>query len=91
MSQLHDYPWQKVSCDFTGPFPTGEYALVIIDEYSLYPIVEIVKSTSSVAVIPVFDKVFSMYGVLEVVKSDNGTPFQSAEFKKFSEFFGFQS
>ena len=31
MSQLPDYPWQKVSCDFTGPFPTGEYALVIID------------------------------------------------------------
>ena len=90
MSQLPDYPWQKVSCDFTGPFPTGEYALVIIDEYSRYPIVEIVKSTSSIAVIPVFDKVFSMYGVPEVVKSDNGTPFQSAEFKKFSEFLGFK-
>ena len=31
-----------------------------------------------------------MYGVPEVVKSDNGTPFQSAEFKKFSEFLGFK-
>ena len=90
MSELPDYCWQKVSADFAGPFPSGDYALVIIDEYSRYPVVEIVKSTSSRVVIPVFDKIFSMFGIPEVVKTDNGTPFQSHEFKEFSKLLGFR-
>ena len=77
MSDLPEAPWLDISADFYGPLPTGEYLLVIIDEYSRYPVVEIIRSTSANTVIPVFDKVFSMFGIPRVVKTDNGPPFNS--------------
>ena len=47
MSQLPPGAWQNLSMDFCGPLPTGEYLMVIMDEYSRYPNVEIVKSVSA--------------------------------------------
>ena len=38
--------------DFCGPMPTDEYKLVLIDEYSRHPTVEIIKSTSANKTIP---------------------------------------
>ena len=39
---------------------------MITDDYSRYPVVEPVRSTSSKHVIPVMDRVFTMFGVPEV-------------------------
>ena len=39
-------PWIAVAIDFAGPFPSAEYLLVVTDEYSRYPEVENVSSTS---------------------------------------------
>ena len=80
MSELPEGPWQHISMDFCGPLPTGEYLLVIVDEYSRYPVVEVVNSTSAKTVIPVVDKVFSMFGVPISVKTDNGPPFKGNDF-----------
>ena len=55
----------------------SEYAMAVIDEYSCYPVVEIVSSTSTNAIFPRLDSVFDMLGVPKVVKSDNGPPFNS--------------
>lgn len=54
---------------------SGDYLFVVVDEYSSYPEVEIVKSTSATTVIPTLDKIFSSFGILHVVKTDNGPPF----------------
>ncbi|KAK3092876.1 hypothetical protein FSP39_008235 [Pinctada imbricata] len=89
MSELPNGPWENIRIDFCGPLPSGEYLFVIVDEYSRYPIVEIVRSVSARATIPVLDKVISMFGILKIVKSDNGSPFQSHEFKLFAENMGF--
>lgn len=43
--------WSRVSADFCGPFPTGEYLLVVIDDHSRYPVVEVLRSTSARTVI----------------------------------------
>ena len=51
-------PWTEVSVDFCGPLPTGEYLLVVIDDYSRFPEVEIVNSTSAKTVIPKLDRIF---------------------------------
>ena len=40
-------PWEVVHTDFYGPLHTGEYLLVIIDIYSRFPEVEIVRSTKA--------------------------------------------
>ena len=47
MSELPRGPWLNLSVDFCGPLPTGEYLLFIVDKYSWYPVVEIVRSTSA--------------------------------------------
>ena len=56
--QMTDGPWQSLSADFGGPYPSGHYCLVVIDEYSRFPVVEIVKSTSAKSVISVFLIIF---------------------------------
>ena len=90
MSELPEGPWQHVSMDFCGPLPTGEYLLVIFDEYSRYPVVEVVNSTSAKTVLPVVDKVFSMFGVPVSVKTDNGPPFNGNDFANFAKYLGFR-
>ena len=89
MTDLPTGPWKQVSIDFKGPFPTGEYLLVIIDDYSRFPEVEIVNSTSARSVIPKLDSVFARQGIPEIVKSDNGPPFNGEEFEKFAAYLGF--
>ena len=66
----------------------GSYCLVVIDEYSRFPVIEQVKSTAARSVIPVLAKIFATHGIPEVLKTDNGPPFQSYEFRKFMEYCG---
>ncbi|CAB3977432.1 Transposon Ty3-I Gag-Pol poly [Paramuricea clavata] len=82
-------PWNEIAIDFDGPFPSGETLLVVIDEFSRFPEVEILHSTTANAVIPKLDGIFSRQGIPKVVKSDNGPPFNSAEFANFASFLGF--
>ena len=84
MTPLPDYPWQKVSVDFCGPFQSGHYILLVMDDYSRYLAIEILMSTSTRATIPRLDKIFAEYGIPEELKSDNGSPFQSQEFPDFA-------
>ena len=74
MSPCPEAEWTDLSADFYGPLPTGEYLLVLIDEYSRFPIVEIIHSTSSAAVIPALDKIFALLGTPHIVKTDNAPP-----------------
>ena len=88
MSELPRAPWTEVSVDF-AELPNGKYLLVVVDDYSRYPEVDVVSSTSAKSVIPKLDRMFSQFGVPETVKSDNGPPFNGAEFKQFAEYMGF--
>ena len=89
MSPLPAAPWKEVSVDF-AEIPNKEYLLLITDDYSRYPVVEIVKSTAATTTIPKLDKVFSEFGVPDVVRSDNGPPFNSKEFAAFADDLGFK-
>ena len=42
--------------DFLGPLPSGEELMVLVDEYSRFPIVEIIRSVSANTVIPVLGR-----------------------------------
>ncbi len=78
-----------MSTDLCGVFPTGELVLVVLNTYSHYPAMEIVKSTSAEAIVSAFERIFSIHGIPEEVKMDNGTLFQSKVFAKFLEEKGF--
>ena len=87
MSELPDGPWMNISMDFCGPIPSGEYLFVIVEEeYSRFPVVEIVNNLSAEKIIPVVDKVFSTFSYPVQVKTNNGTPFQSQQWSDFCEF-----
>ena len=88
MTPLPSGPWEEVSIDFCEV--AGHYVLVVVDDYSRFPEIEIVHSTSAKAVIPKLDRIFAAYGVPPVVKSDNGPPFNGGEFAQFAKYLGFK-
>ena len=90
MSPLPKSPWSELSIDFGGPYPSGESILVVIDDYSRYPEVEIMNTITTKATLPRLDAIFSRHGVPNVVKSDNGTTFTSQYFQNYASFMGFE-
>ena len=83
---------------FWGSQPSGEHLLVIIDEYSRYPEVELVRSTSAQAVIPHLDRVFSTHGyqrrwrrIPETVKADGGPPFNGHKYHQDMQWAGIRT
>ena len=90
MTELPEKKWHEVSVDHVGPFPDGKHVLVIIDDYSRFPIVEVVKSTSTQETIEQLDKYFSIFGIPSVLKTDNGPAFKSHEFAQFAQYLGFK-
>lgn len=88
MSVLPDNPFDEISIDFA--YVDGENLLLVIDDFSRFPFVEPVSSTSASAVIPKLDQLFATFGTPRVVKSDNGPPFNGDEFAKFARVLGFR-
>ena len=64
--------------------------MVVVDEFSRFPEVELLTSTSAKAVVPKLDAIFSRQGVPDILKSDNGPPFNGHEFKNFADYVGFK-
>ena len=82
-TELPDGPWQHLAADLLGPLPTGESILVLVDYYSRFFEVEIMKSTTSDKVIKALNKFFVTHGLPFSVKTDNGPQFVSESFKNF--------
>ena len=75
-------PWSVVYADFCGPFPTGETVLIVIDGYSRYVEVEIMKRTTTTAVVSRLKRIFARHGFPDELTSDNGPPFNAADFDR---------
>lgn len=75
-------PWSRVHVDFMGPF-MGKTFLVLVDAYSKWPVVKIMPSMTSKAVIDVLREIFADNGLPEIMVSDNGLAFTSTEFQEF--------
>ena len=88
MSPLPDGPWQEISIDFCGPFPTGEYLLVAVDDYSRFTEVEIMHSTSTQTVIPRLDAMIARHGIPVKARTDNGPPFNGELFDRWCRAIG---
>ena len=63
MTSLPSGPWKMLAMDFLEPIPSGDYLLVVFDECSRFPEVEIVKSTSVKSVFPRLDAIFARQGI----------------------------
>ncbi|CAC5394863.1 unnamed protein product [Mytilus coruscus] len=90
MSEIPNNVWENLSMDFCGPFPNGYYVMVVIDEYSRYPVTETLTKLTAKSEMPLLDKTFSIFGIPKVLKTDNGPPFNSQEFRNFADNMGFK-
>lgn len=82
-TEFPDQPWQDLAADLMGPLPSGEYVFVVVDYYSRYFEVEIMKSVTSTNVIESLEKIFCTHGLPKSLKTDNGPQFASEEFGSF--------
>lgn len=76
-------PWNTVSLDFFGPLKGHRYWFVLIDDYTHYPVVWEVSSTSASVVIKRLEELFSLFGIPAFLRSDGGPPFQSKDFQRY--------
>ena len=75
--------WSSVAVDLCCPFPTGETLLILVDYYSRFPIVEILKSKTSANIISKLFKIFSVPGLPEILTIENGGQFISNEIESY--------
>ena len=69
--------------DTLGPLPSGEYLLVIIDDYSRFPVVEVLQNLTCDIIIKKMHYVFCTYGLPEQMKTDNARYFIAQEMKTY--------
>ena len=69
--------------DLQGPYPTGDYLLVLIDYFNRYPIVVQLKTITTETIKRSLDKAFSIFGYPTRITTDNGPQFISDEFKTY--------
>lgn len=76
-------PFERVHIDFAGPLQDGSYFLIIVDAFSKWMEVEIMRSTTTTCTIERLRRYFSTYGIPLYLVSDNGPQFTSEEFSRF--------
>jgi transposase InsO family protein len=80
MTELPKRAWDTVNIDFCGPFPDRkDYLLVVIDQFSRFPEVEVISSVSFESVVPKLDDIFSRQGIPATVITDNDAPFNGKD------------
>ena len=63
-------PWSRRHLDFAGPF-LGHMFLIIIDAYSKWLEVRIMKSTTSSAIVTTLCSIFAPFGLPSIIVTDN--------------------
>lgn len=76
-------PWVDVAMDFLGPLPSHDYLLIVVDYYSRYKEIKIMRSITSLDTIKVLKEMFSRLGYPATLTCDNGNQFTSEVFQKY--------
>jgi hypothetical protein len=63
--------------------------MVVIDDYSRFPLLETMTSITAATIIKRLDTFFSIFGVPDYVRTDNGPAFRSKELADFAQHMGF--
>jgi len=75
-------PWQRIQVDFATH--QSNHYLIIVDAHSKWPeVIGPMKTTTAEATANAMRNIFARYGLPKQVVSDNGPPFQSAEYGEF--------
>ncbi|UYV66983.1 K02A2.6-like [Cordylochernes scorpioides] len=80
-------PWHRLHMDLAGPF-MGRMFLVIVDAYTKWLEIFILKEITSRTIIYHLRQVFARFGLPELLVTDNGRQFVSKEFEEFTKMNG---
>ena len=91
--ELPEGPWLQLAADFKGPIggTNGYYFHVLIDMYSRYPEVAIVKSTSFSKLEAALDQTWAAQGFPESITHDGGPPYNGKKWKEYGRQCSFKS
>ena len=78
-TQMPQLPWEELALDLLGPMPSGEYLLVLVDYFSRWLEVDVIRSTSSETIIKRLDAHFARHGMPRSLKTDNAPNLASKE------------
>ena len=76
-------PWQDCAADLLDLLPSGESLLVVVDYFSRYFEVLVLRSTTSAKITESLKQIFARFGVPYTLKTDNGPQLVSEEFEAF--------
>lgn len=76
-------PWEKVAMDFFHH--SGTTYLLVVDYYSKFVEVEKMPTTTASALIAVLKDLYARHGIPNEIVSDQGPPFDSAEYRSFNK------
>ncbi|XP_064629303.1 uncharacterized protein K02A2.6-like [Lineus longissimus] len=82
-TQLPSEPWEDIAVEFLGPLPQGDMVLVVVDYYSRYYELEVMKTTTAEKTIRVMRNIFARHGLPMTLFSDNRPQFISDAFKEY--------
>lgn len=82
LHHIPDLPWSSVATDIFEW--NGQHYLVLVDSYSGWFEIDLLRDLSSSTVITKLKRHFSVHGSPHKVFSDNGTQFTSQQFKEFA-------
>ncbi|XP_058023889.1 uncharacterized protein K02A2.6-like, partial [Ahaetulla prasina] len=75
-------PWSRIHIDFAGPFH-GQTFLIVVDAYSKWLEILLMKTTTAEAVITVLRHLFVTHGLPDTLVSDNGPQFTATQFEGY--------
>lgn len=81
--ELPSEPWKDLAIDFMGPLPSGHNLLVVVDYYSRWVEIEVMKKITAVETIKRLREIFARFGRPNSITADNGPQFISEDFKSF--------
>jgi len=80
--QMPDGPWQDLAIDFKD-LPDGSYLCVVVDYFSRYIEVKVLKSITTKTTCDFLDEIFTRHGFPYSITSDQGSQFTSADFASY--------
>jgi transposase InsO family protein len=88
-TKLPEGPWNDIAADLLE-IPGGNHLLVVIDNFSRWPEVVLVKKTDAQHIITAMEGIFRTHGHPQSIRTDNGPPFASKEFESFLQHLGIE-
>ena len=86
--QLPEGPWQDLAMDFKGPLRSNEYICGVIDYYSRFPEIKVMKTITAAKTIEFLKELFARHGIPYSITCDNGPQFISSELESFCQNMG---